>query len=85
VVNTCSFIEPLKKNPSTYLENAEHKKFGSRKSLLSPLLVDAIATRSSNRFQRWMRCRHGEVERIIEASEGASRSAAATPHFSITI
>jgi ribosomal protein S12 methylthiotransferase len=80
VVNTCSFIEPARKESvDAILEMAEHKKFGrARKLIVAGCLVE--------RYRREIREQipevdavigTGEIEKILEACAGELRSAAA--------
>ncbi|HVB36481.1 MAG TPA: 30S ribosomal protein S12 methylthiotransferase RimO [Candidatus Acidoferrales bacterium] len=84
VVNTCSFIEPARKESvDAILEMAEHKKFGRAKKLI-------VAGCLVERFRDEIREQipevdavigTGEVEKILQACEGELRNSPESPTF----
>jgi ribosomal protein S12 methylthiotransferase len=82
VVNTCSFIESAQKESvDAILEMAEHKKFGAaRKLIVAGCLVERYRAQILEQVPEVDAVvGTGEVERIMEAVEGAMRVLPATP------
>lgn len=82
VVNTCSFIEPARKESvDAILEMAEYKKFGrARKLIVAGCLVERYRDEIQEQIPEVDAVvGTGEIERILEACEGDLREQSAGP------
>lgn len=82
VVNTCSFIEPARKESvDAILEMAEYKKFGrARKLIVAGCLVERYRDEIREQIPEVDAVvGTGEIERILEACEGDLREQSAGP------
>lgn len=82
VVNTCSFIEPARKESvDAILEMAEYKKFGrARKLIVAGCLVERYRDEIREQIPEVdAMVGTGEIERILEACEGDLREQSAGP------
>jgi len=82
VVNTCSFIEPAQQESvNTILEMAEFKKTGrARRLVVAGCLVERFGARIREQIPEVDAVvGTGDIERILEATEGGLRELATTP------
>ncbi|MHB8755745.1 MAG: 30S ribosomal protein S12 methylthiotransferase RimO, partial [Candidatus Acidiferrales bacterium] len=84
VVNTCSFIEPARKESvDAILEMAEHKKFGrAQKLIVAGCLVERFRDEIREQIPEVDAViGTGEIETILQACEGELRNSPESPTF----
>ena len=84
VVNTCSFIEPARKESvDAILEMAEHKKFGrAQKLIVAGCLVERFRDEIREQIPEVDAViGTGEIEKILQACEGELRNSPESPTF----